>query len=389
MNRFVELCSTTPAKMFGLFPRKGTIAVGSDADIVVFDPNRSATLGVKTLHMNVDYNPYEGRVVQGSPSTVISNGQVVIEGNSFEEPGTAQGDIFRFAAVEYAGSWNVNPALQNSVLQGLKDNTGIDVDYAPQAVPLDSPELGNYPLLWMTGHYDFQFTPEEAAQRKATARAKRRGNQTAFNLVIALVASLGIVLFLVLVVVRPDISGDRSIDYAAEAAAAQPEIATELVVPTVPADWWANRAEVTTAAADGVTTWEIGFITGTEQYIGLTQGIDANPTWMAAQVENQRPTGEESIGGISWALAEAPAACWAWAAAAGWANGTTSGWHTVPSAGSCSRRAGYLLPPRSESSTGTYSGSCSSRMLNCHLQQTSPGSTRGGMARMSTFMFGL
>jgi hypothetical protein len=76
---------------------------------------------------------------------------------------TAQGDIFRFAAVEYAGSWNVNPALQNSVLQGLKDNTGIDVDYAPQAVPLDSPELGNFPLLWMTGHYDFQFTPEEAA----------------------------------------------------------------------------------------------------------------------------------------------------------------------------------------------------------------------------------
>ena len=73
MNRFVELCSTTPAKMFGLFPRKGTIAVGSDADIVVFDPNRQTTLGVKTLHMKVDYNPYEGRTVQGSPSTVISN----------------------------------------------------------------------------------------------------------------------------------------------------------------------------------------------------------------------------------------------------------------------------------------------------------------------------
>jgi dihydropyrimidinase len=71
------------AKMFGLFPRKGTIAIGSDADIVVFDPKRSATLGVKTLHMNVDYNPYEGRVVQGSPSTVISNGRVIIEENQF------------------------------------------------------------------------------------------------------------------------------------------------------------------------------------------------------------------------------------------------------------------------------------------------------------------
>jgi len=83
MNRFVELCSTTPARMFGLFPRKGTVAVGSDADIVVFDPTRRATLGVKTLHMNVDYNPYEGTTVQGSPSAVICNGRVVIEGDRF------------------------------------------------------------------------------------------------------------------------------------------------------------------------------------------------------------------------------------------------------------------------------------------------------------------
>ena len=83
MNRFVELCSTTPAKMFGLFPRKGTIAVGSDADIVVFDPRRKAMLGVKTLHMKVDYNPYEGRTVEGAPSTVIVNGQVVVDGDRF------------------------------------------------------------------------------------------------------------------------------------------------------------------------------------------------------------------------------------------------------------------------------------------------------------------
>jgi dihydropyrimidinase len=83
MNRFVELCSTTPARMFGLFPRKGTIAVGSDADIVVFDPNRQATLGVKTLHMKVDYNPYEGRTVQGSPTAVICGGEMVIDGDRF------------------------------------------------------------------------------------------------------------------------------------------------------------------------------------------------------------------------------------------------------------------------------------------------------------------
>jgi len=83
MNRFVELCSTTPARMFGLFPRKGTIAVGSDADIVVFDPNRTTTLSVKTLHMKVDYNPYEGRTVRGAPSSVISNGDVIIDGDRF------------------------------------------------------------------------------------------------------------------------------------------------------------------------------------------------------------------------------------------------------------------------------------------------------------------
>jgi dihydropyrimidinase len=83
LNRFVELCATTPARMFGLFPRKGTIAVGSDADIVIFDPDATQTLGVKTLHMRVDYNPYEGTVVQGAPTVVISNGAVIIERGEF------------------------------------------------------------------------------------------------------------------------------------------------------------------------------------------------------------------------------------------------------------------------------------------------------------------
>jgi dihydropyrimidinase len=83
LNRFVELTSTSPAKIFGLFPRKGTIAPGSDADIVVFDPNRSVTLSVKTLHMNVDYNPYEGRQVTGATDTVLSRGRLVIKDGAF------------------------------------------------------------------------------------------------------------------------------------------------------------------------------------------------------------------------------------------------------------------------------------------------------------------
>ena len=83
LNRFVELTSTSPARIFGLFPRKGTIAPGSDADLVVFDPNRKQTLSAKTLHMKVDYNPYEGRVVTGVSETVLSRGKVVVENGKF------------------------------------------------------------------------------------------------------------------------------------------------------------------------------------------------------------------------------------------------------------------------------------------------------------------
>jgi dihydropyrimidinase len=83
LNRFVELTSTSPAKIFGLFPRKGTVAPGSDADLVVFDPNRKVTLSAKTLHMKVDYNPYEGREVTGVSETVLSRGKVIVENGKF------------------------------------------------------------------------------------------------------------------------------------------------------------------------------------------------------------------------------------------------------------------------------------------------------------------
>ena len=83
LNRFVELTSTSPAKIFGLYPRKGTIAPGADADIVVFDPERKVTLSAKTLHMKVDYNPYEGRQVTGAPDVVLSRGRVIVEGSRF------------------------------------------------------------------------------------------------------------------------------------------------------------------------------------------------------------------------------------------------------------------------------------------------------------------
>jgi dihydropyrimidinase len=79
LNRLVELVSTAPAKLFGLFPRKGTIAVGSDADIVIFDPQAQMTISASTHHMNIDYNAYEGMRVQGVTETVLSRGQVIID----------------------------------------------------------------------------------------------------------------------------------------------------------------------------------------------------------------------------------------------------------------------------------------------------------------------
>jgi dihydropyrimidinase len=82
-NRFVQLVSTAPAKLFGLYPRKGTVAIGSDADLVVFDPNEEQTISVKTHHMRVDYSMFEGIRVKGVPKIVLSRGRIIIEDGKF------------------------------------------------------------------------------------------------------------------------------------------------------------------------------------------------------------------------------------------------------------------------------------------------------------------
>jgi len=84
LNRFVELTSTAAAKIFGLFPRKGTIAVGSDADIVIFDPNREQTISAATHHMRVDYSAYEGWTVKGATEIVLSRGNVIVENGEWK-----------------------------------------------------------------------------------------------------------------------------------------------------------------------------------------------------------------------------------------------------------------------------------------------------------------
>jgi len=90
-NRFVEVVATAPAKLFGLFPRKGTIAVGSDADLVIFDPNEEQTISASTHHMRVDYSMFEGIQVKGVPKTVLSRGRPVIDAGQFVgRPGNGQ-----------------------------------------------------------------------------------------------------------------------------------------------------------------------------------------------------------------------------------------------------------------------------------------------------------
>jgi len=82
-ERWVEIVSTAPAKMFGMFPRKGSISIGADADIVVYDPNRKRTISAKTHHMDVDYSCYEGRQVQGASDVVLSRGSVIVRDGQF------------------------------------------------------------------------------------------------------------------------------------------------------------------------------------------------------------------------------------------------------------------------------------------------------------------
>lgn len=165
--------------------------------------------------------------------------------------------------------------------------------------PLASHDDQGRPIVAELGRAE---TPQEIADRKAAASKKHRVNQTALNLVLALAASLGIVLLLVLVVVRPDASPRASIDYRTTATSAQTAVDVQLTVPALPDGWTVNRAELVTAAADGVVVWRLGLVTAKTQYIALDQGIDANPSWVADRVMTPRSAGNVTIGGLDWTI---------------------------------------------------------------------------------------
>ncbi len=100
-ERWVEITSTAPARLFGMYPKKGAIAVGSDADLVVYDPNRKRTISAKSHHMDVDYSCYEGRTVQGASDIVLSRGSVVVRNGEFTGR-KGHGTFLRRAPADYA-----------------------------------------------------------------------------------------------------------------------------------------------------------------------------------------------------------------------------------------------------------------------------------------------
>ena len=100
-ERWVEVISTAPAKLFGMYPRKGSVSVGADADLVIYDPEHKRTISAKTHHMDVDYSCYEGRTVQGSSDVVLSRGSVIVRDGAFTGR-KGHGQFVKRAPAEYA-----------------------------------------------------------------------------------------------------------------------------------------------------------------------------------------------------------------------------------------------------------------------------------------------
>ena len=145
-------------------------------------------------------------------------------------------------------------------------------------------------------------TPEETAARRAENSMKHRQRQTVLNLVLALGASLLVVLVLVLLVPRSDTPMERDIDVAPIAEQAQVATDDDLAVPELPDGWRANAAELRTSDADQVTAWYVGYLTPSDEYIGMYQGLDANPTWAAGLLARTLATGTTAIGGVEWTV---------------------------------------------------------------------------------------
>ncbi|ARC56233.1 hypothetical protein AS850_03980 [Frondihabitans sp. 762G35] len=168
------------------------------------------------------------------------------------------------------------------------------------SVPPPPPPIGRQRPPRVVAELGRPETPEETAARKAASSRAHRVNQTTRNLLLSIGASVGIVLVLVLAVVRPNESQITPTDYRQVAASAQQQVTPTLAAPSLPSGWSSNSAEIRPAGSDGVQSWYVGFLTPDTQFIGLTQGLDANQTWLSNTLEKGVATSSTSVGGVTW-----------------------------------------------------------------------------------------
>jgi hypothetical protein len=145
-------------------------------------------------------------------------------------------------------------------------------------------------------------TPEETAARKAEQSRLYRDRKTLRNLLYALLVSVALVAVIFFMVPRPEGSILNPVDYRQVAASAQNSMPVPLAVPELPEGWESNAAELRTASTDQVVSWYIGLITPSNEYVGLSQAIDANPSWVADQVAQGLASGVVDIDGVEWTV---------------------------------------------------------------------------------------
>lgn len=148
-------------------------------------------------------------------------------------------------------------------------------------------------------------TPQETADRKAENSRLYRSRKTVNNLVLSLLATVGLVVVIVLAVPRGEAPERPTVDYAQLAGQAQPDLPVPLLTPELGDDWGSNYADVRTAASPvagtpDIRSWNVGLISPDDEFVGLVQGVDANDTWLLAELDEARPTGTVTIDGVEW-----------------------------------------------------------------------------------------
>ena len=143
-------------------------------------------------------------------------------------------------------------------------------------------------------------TPQETADRKAETTRTYRARKTLNNLVLSLLVTVVAVVVMVLLVPRSETAIDRTVDYAAVVSQVQPGVDEPLASPRLPAGWRANAATWRSGGSDKVPSWYIGLLTPSDAFIGLTQGIDANPSWVSQRLQGAPAAETATIDGIRW-----------------------------------------------------------------------------------------